>query len=189
MDIPTKPALMQFLETSLSKGWINSNTGNSWKAAANRILENVGDSDDLSKIDVKSAVLQFNNRHPGMMSGDSLRAYEQRVSKAISEFVAYRADPMTYKAPSRAVANGKPTTKKVAATAEKVVVEVTQDAPLSAADNKPIQRFVTETSLAMPFPLRPTFLAQIVIPRDLTKAEAERMCSFIMTLAQAPLDV
>jgi hypothetical protein len=37
--------------------------------------------------------------------------------------------------------------------------------------------------MAYPFPIRPKFLAQIVIPRDLTKEEADRLCAFVMSLA------
>lgn len=44
----------------------------------------------------------------------------------------------------------------------------------------------TESSLCLPFPLRPDYEVQIVIPRDMTKAEAERLCAFIMALA-API--
>ena len=41
----------------------------------------------------------------------------------------------------------------------------------------------TPTSLCMPFPIRSGFTAQVVIPRDMTKAESERLCAFIMALA------
>ena len=34
------------------------------------------------------------------------------------------------------------------------------------------------------YPLRPGFLAQVVLPRDMTSAEATRICAFIQTLAQ-----
>lgn len=44
----------------------------------------------------------------------------------------------------------------------------------------------TEKSLCLPFPLRPGYEAQIVIPRDLTRSEADRLCVFVMSLAQAP---
>lgn len=40
------------------------------------------------------------------------------------------------------------------------------------------------TSLALPFNLRPGYLAQIVVPLDMTKQEAERLCAFIKSLAQ-----
>jgi hypothetical protein len=34
----------------------------------------------------------------------------------------------------------------------------------------------------MPFPLRPDFLAQLVLPRDLTADEAKRLSAFITAL-------
>lgn len=34
------------------------------------------------------------------------------------------------------------------------------------------------------YPLRPDFMAQAVLPRNLTAQEAKRICAFIMTLAQ-----
>lgn len=38
-------------------------------------------------------------------------------------------------------------------------------------------------SLVLSFPLRPNYLAQIVVPRDLTTREAERLRKFIESLA------
>ena len=35
-----------------------------------------------------------------------------------------------------------------------------------------------------PLRLEPEFTAQVVLPRNMTRAEAERICAFIMTLAQ-----
>jgi hypothetical protein len=40
--------------------------------------------------------------------------------------------------------------------------------------------------MTLPFPLRPKFLAQVVIPRDLTRDEATRLCAFIQALASDP---
>jgi hypothetical protein len=36
--------------------------------------------------------------------------------------------------------------------------------------------------LAINFPMRPTFLAQVVVPADMTETEAKRLCEMIMTL-------
>ena len=41
-------------------------------------------------------------------------------------------------------------------------------------------------TLALPFPMRGgAYIAQIVIPRDMTAAEANRLCAFIKTLVCA----
>lgn len=39
-------------------------------------------------------------------------------------------------------------------------------------------------TLVLPFPLRKGYLAQVVVPRDLTKDEAERLSAFVTSLAQ-----
>jgi|PlaIllAssembly_1097288.scaffolds.fasta_scaffold1856607_2 hypothetical protein len=41
---------------------------------------------------------------------------------------------------------------------------------------------VTDTALCLPYPLRPDFLAQVVVPRDMTIVEAERLCAFVLAL-------
>jgi hypothetical protein len=41
----------------------------------------------------------------------------------------------------------------------------------------------TDTSLCLPFPIRHGVLGQIVVPRDLTQQEADRLCSFVMQFA------
>lgn len=37
-------------------------------------------------------------------------------------------------------------------------------------------------ALCLDYPLRPQFLAQLVVPRDMNTAEAKRLCAFIETL-------
>lgn len=187
MDKPTKAGLMQFLDTAVEKGWINRNTGVSWKTAATRALETLGEQDDLTDVDVRAAVLQFNNRNPGAMSPSSLRAYEHRATQGIRQYLQYRADPMAYRAPMAS----RPA--KIPNTAIRSGTKKVHDQPLSPSpllsstpaigSDKPVQGQATDSSLALPFPMRHGFLAQIVIPRDMTKAEASRLCAFIQTLA------
>lgn len=42
------------------------------------------------------------------------------------------------------------------------------------------------TNLVLPFPLRPGYNAQIVIPADMTKEEADRLCAFVRALVIEP---
>ena len=190
MDVTTKSAVMLYLDTAAQKGLLNLHTANGWKAATRRILEDVADADDVSELDVHAAVLKFNNRHPGLMAPESLRQYEIRVGRAIREAKLYHSDPARYKAP---VSSPATTTKpKRAAVTERAPAKDMHDTIITDENGVTViemktpqqQRYATDTSLAMPFPLRPGFLAQIVIPRDLTKPEAERLCAFIQALAQ-----
>jgi hypothetical protein len=43
---------------------------------------------------------------------------------------------------------------------------------------------VSDAGLLMPFPLRPDFLSYVIVPRDLSKAESDRLCAFVASLAQ-----
>jgi hypothetical protein len=146
----------------------------------------VGLDEDVRAVDVKAAVLQYNNRHPGELSGDSLRVYESRVRGVIENFVGSVTDPTGYKPAS------KQTVGKVRRTNERKLPDaLAKDAGVVKESSEPqhsnVKASVTETSLAIPFPLRPTFLAQIVIPRDMTKDEAKRLAAFIDALAHDPL--
>jgi len=191
MESFAKTDLLNFLEIVTQKGWVNANTGAGWKSAVNKILQNLESDADVRQIDVPSAVLQHHNRYPGDLASGSLKRYEQRVGTAIAQFISWKTNPQTYKAPSRGI----PGTQKPDAKKNKPAVSVKKDATVNTlaasvdvdiqpSPTKPVVGVATETSLALPFPLRPGFLAQIVIPRDLTQDEATRLGVFIQALAQ-----
>lgn len=48
---------------------------------------------------------------------------------------------------------------------------------------EPVPVIFKPASLCYDYPLRPDFLAQLVVPRDISRAEAKRLCAFIETLA------
>jgi hypothetical protein len=182
----TKSGLIEFHDYAVSKGLLKANTGNARKAAVSQILEDFGVDDDLTSINVPSEVLKYNNRHPGKLSPDSLTAYQQRVILALEEFKKYLANPLTYKG-----VTGRTPLAVNAKVGVKVKATLTDSKPAepgtATIETAPVPKHptsaVTDTSLMMPFPLRPTFLAQLIIPRDLSKDEANRLCAFIQALA------
>lgn len=183
----SKRALMDFIENSIRKGWINANTGAGVRAACKKILEQVGPDEDVRHIDVPGAVVQYNNRHPGNLSAESLRVYESRVKAVLDTFVQFVTDPTGYTLPGKGNSKklrradaGKNGENQTAATG-KIATDAGHHFVTPQATT--VRAAATETSLALPFPLRPTFLAQIVIPRDLTKDEAKRLALFIDSLA------
>lgn len=185
----SKRGLMEFIETSIQKGRINANTGGGVRAACKKILEQVGEDEDVRQVDVQAAVVQYNNRHPGELSAESLRVYESRVRGAIESFMQFVTDPTGYKLPGKGVSQ-----RPRRAESRKSGENQPKAPPVSSLETDhhavtqqmPIRATTTETSLALPFPLRPTFLAQVVIPRDLTKDEARRLAVFIDSLAHDP---
>lgn len=184
----TKQALMDFIETSINKGWINLNTGGGVRAACRQILVQVGPDEDVRQVDVGLALKQFANRNPGKLSGDSLRVYESRVRGVIENFTAFVTDPVTYKPATK---NGLPRPRRTEPRNGKDAINSSVKSESSAtaihhmSPHAVLPRAsASDTSLTLPFPLRPDFLAQITVPRDMTKDEAKRLAVFIDALAQ-----
>lgn len=175
----SKSGLLKFLDTVVAKGLVNSNTASGLKAACTRILDDLADADDVRKVDVNSAVVRYNNRNPGVLSPNSLAEYQRRVSRAISDFASWVENPAGFKPRARR-ASGKNGRKSDGASSGNGVV-ARQEAPAPAAHAE----LPTATSMGLPlnYPLRPDFLAQVVIPRDLTAEEARRLGAFLLTLA------
>jgi hypothetical protein len=199
MDTATKAELAKFLDMATSKGHVNTNTGGGYKAAIAKILAEVPDTQDIRTIDVKTEIRRYNNLHPGDLSPSSLAQYEKRINLVIAAFLKHKEDPTAPLAfASRPVStNGgkadgekksKPQAKKKAPAAAPAPTDHTvtpQTGSMSASGHAPTAGTATEMNLALPFPLRPGYLAQVVIPRDMTTEEAERLCVFIRSLAQA----
>jgi hypothetical protein len=187
----SKRALVSFIEASISKGRLNKNTGTGIRAACKKILEQVGPDEDVSGLDVTAAVFQYNNRHPNELSAESLRVYESRVRGAIDSFVQSVKNPTGYTLPGKT--NGAKAVKSSGKKAQDKGLNVAEPAsaevPTSPGAPQTVRAAATETSLALPFPLRPNFLAQVVVPRDLTREEAKRLAAFLDALAQdAPVE-
>lgn len=189
MEALNKAGLVQFTAMITDKGWINPNTGGAWKAAITKILGDVAPDADVRTIDVDTAVRYFNNRNPGDLTPESLQTYAKRVKNAIANYISYIDNPAKYRAPARtpSVNGAKKSTSQTVAKSDITDVTVIEQPPPAShtpARMEPIS-LATEANLALPFPLRPGYLAQVVIPRDMTKAEAIRLCAFIQTLAVA----
>ncbi|MEO8754964.1 MAG: hypothetical protein ABI624_20045 [Casimicrobiaceae bacterium] len=175
----TKAELIQFLLMVQQKGMMNTNTAGGMRAAVGRILEDIPDVDDVQGIDIPTAVRRYANRHPGVLSPGSLSEYQRRVEMAVREFIKYKSDPAAYKPPARTSVERGATPKKPKNSAPDVVVPLQGlEATATAGVIKPV------VGLSLEFPMRPDFLAQIVVPRDMKLDEARRFTSFILTLAQ-----
>lgn len=175
----SKSSLLKFLDTSVAKGLVNANTGAGLKAACVKILDDVADNADVSGIDVNTAVIRYSNRNPDILAPNSLAQYQRRVKRAISDFVSWVENPAGFKTPSRGTSERNE--RKAGGAPARRVAGRAQDATPSPAQG--IAAVRTSTGLPMSYPLRPDFLAQVVIPRDLTAEEARRLGAFLLTLA------
>jgi hypothetical protein len=158
---------------------MNANTIAGTKAACARILEDVDEGEDVRRIDVNTAVIRYHNRSPGVLAPNSLAVYQSRVTRAISDFIRYVENPTGFKPRGHsATANNGPVGKS----------KRDKKTAGSDEDGAPLRIHIAPTAsvsagLPLSFPLRPDFLAQVVIPRDLTAEEARRLGAFLLTLA------
>lgn len=176
----SKDALLKFIDFSIDKGLVKAQTGKAWRVATSKLLTDLAKTEeaDVRVIDVDVAARKLANRDPGALSPDSLTHYRQRVAAAIQEFVSWRNDPTAYKPRG---ANGKPRAKQ----SENGAAAQERKAASKRATSEPIVKEVPVNSGGLPlaYPLRPDFLAQVVIPRDLKVEEAKRLGAFLLTLA------
>ena len=181
----SKEALKHFLNAAALQGLVNGNTAAGWKAAFSKILENVADGEDVRNVDVKTAIRRYNNAHPGELSPASLLTYERRLNVMIAEFQSYVAEPAKYKGhgrhPTTGINRRKVEGRNPAESVHRSSAEVVPGTgSLATSGSRPPQ---STGGLALEFPMRPDFLAQVVVPRDMRLDEARRFTAFILTLA------
>jgi hypothetical protein len=180
----SKAAVLRFIETAQRQGLFNQNTAAGLRAAAGKLLEDVAQSDDVRLVDPETATIKYNNKHPGDLTPESLRTYSQRLLKLLDEFRKYSEDPLNYKPKSRPIKvnNGERPAPRAAQKAD----AVTGGKALPAPDGATVTYETPPTTtpvMAMSYPLRADFVAQVVLPRNLNNDEARRLCAFIRTLA------
>jgi hypothetical protein len=177
----SKAELSGFVDNSTRQGLVNRNTGSGWKAAISKILENMPDAMDVRQLDIKTEIRKYANAHPGELRPSSLEQYERRLGAMVREFQIYKESPSRYKGMGRQP-NGDGKKKPIALKANQVA-KSRASASLTTLPAVP-ESAHKHAGLTLSFPLRADYLAQIVIPRDMNTAEARRLSSFIMTLAQ-----
>lgn len=166
----SREALARFIDFVVGKGLVNASTAQGWRVATGKVLQELSDEEraDVRRIDVDTVFRAFLNRNPGRLSPVSVGEYRRRVGRAIEEFVKWVENPGGYDARSAAWQN-----------------RLEARPRLRPAPPPPRERpaDVPESGIALSYPLRPGFLAQVTVPRDLTVDEARRMGAFLLTLA------
>lgn len=176
----SRTTLLRFLDTIGTKGLANANTAQSLRVSCGKILVDLSDAEeaDIRKVDVALAVRKFNNKNPGVLSPASLAEYQRRVTMAIREFDLYQGNPTGYRGigqrPVKSENSEKPGRKKE---------KPTSPTPRADGDRTASGATASSSGLSHTFPLRADFLAQLVLPRDMKTAEAQRLCAFIRALA------
>ncbi|HET7468518.1 MAG TPA: hypothetical protein VFJ81_02545 [Gemmatimonadales bacterium] len=173
----SRAALARFIEFVVAKGLVHPATAQGWRVATAKVLEELPPAQlqDVRTIDVDATFKEFLNRYPGRLSPASVGEYRRRVHRAIEEFVRWMADPGSYafRPPARPA---KMEARRRLAPSAELPAPALRPRSGDPALSRP-------NSMALEYPLRSDLLAQVVVPRDLTVEEAQRMGAFLLTLA------
>ena len=182
----------EFLEFLVSKGELNQNTAGGLKTACEKVFSALDDSEraNLKDLDVPQAVRRFVNKNPKALAPSSIGVYQARVTRALELLDRFNKDPGSFKPSSAAQntqaarqprpQNGSRKLDKKAPTPQRARASDSQQYSDSA--NAHVVHGAS-SAVNLSFPLRQDFVAQFIVPRDLTVKEAKRLGAYFMTLA------
>ncbi len=166
-------ALVDHWAWAASKGLINAGTAAALAIACRSVL---GTQDNWRSIDVKSLdadhITQvFGNLKARELKPSSLRDYQQKFRRALAAYLQFLDDPTSWKYPTRSSA------KPISAASNR-----RKSTPESVGEDteRPQDQQIAQ---AYSYPFRPDFLANLVVPRDATTEEMNRLIAWARTLA------
>ena len=167
-------AVLNFLDSIKDEGTMKPQTVRSVKAACNSFKDILNDEEkqDVRRLDFEALAERMATLKGDQHSPGTLREYRRRFQRAIGDFLRYRENPEAWKAEA---AGGR---KRRSANAAGRSGEVPGSLP------KVPRHVQAPDALVFPYPLRPDVVVYIHnLPRDLTRAEAQRLGAFLQTLA------
>jgi hypothetical protein len=176
----SRTAFFRFLDYLSKEDLVNFQTVRGWRTSASKLMMDLSEAEDadIRMVDLDLAIRKTVNRDSIALSPQSLKTYRRRVSIAINEFIKYQSDPNGYEpqylnGQSRAKSDGESIIRREQAGSVKSTPSEKQDKEIVHISS----------GLTLSYPLRSDFLAQIVIPRDLSTTEAKRLAGFLLTIA------
>lgn len=159
--------LLAFLSHAADKGLMPSATAQALAVASRNIFGvlDAKERADLREVDLDEVTKRFVTKRARDFSPSSLKEYGNRVVRAVSMFLRWMEDPTTFSVKTR----------NTSASAKRE-----KQSPAPNVVKEPDGTAGYETSV----PVRSGVVVTITnLPEDLTKAEAERLSTFIKMLA------
>jgi hypothetical protein len=167
--------LLEFLDHAAGRGLMPAATAQALAVATRNVLGVLAENErtDLSQLDIEAVIKRFTNKRAKDFNPSSLKEYGRRVNRAVELFLKWREDPANFAIKTRAAS----TSRKKERGAENG-----EPAPRDAQPEQvPTQLAGTYQSS---LPVRQGLVVTLVnVPKDLTRAEAERLANFIKMLA------
>lgn len=180
----TAAGLLSFIEWTISRHELVPATATTYRTAARRVLEGEGDpaSIDLRRIDVDELLRRFANRRRGDFKEQSLNAYAMRFRQALSMYLSY-LDGGDWRPTPRAARRQDDKTDSAGRRRPSMPPRTAVESGNADTDPPhPDSRAVAAAMITFPLPIRPGVRGQLVVPEDLTAAEAQRISQVVAAL-------
>lgn len=183
----TSAGLREFLDWAGGRGEINPTTAAALKGAVGQVLqvEDEPDQVDIRSVDVEDTLDRFENRFRTKYTSGSMSTYKTRFRQAVSMYLAWLDKDPAWKSVVRSRRSTSTASRTRVTNAGRGTTSGPVDAvPTSgeaAAQEAPL--VATSDLVRYHLPLRPDLIVQIELPVNLTKSDAERVASFVRSLA------
>jgi hypothetical protein len=199
----TAAGLLAFLDWAGSRGEMNPTTATARAVAVRRVLDIEGvplESIDLRAVNPEEILDRFETLKRTEYSAESMDSYKSRFRGAVNMYLAWLDKSPDWKRGGRpGTAPGKGTASASRRSASRSRNSSSSDSTVAKKDTALVQPG-SSAALGEPapvlrmipyeVPLRPgsDMRARLVLPDDLTKADADRLSRFIQSLAFGPSD-
>lgn len=183
----TGAGLLAFLDWTIEKNELNKATASALKTGVRNVLsvEDEPDSVDLRSLDegaMENFLLRFTNKTRGQFKDKSQEVYRQRFRQSVAMYLTWLDGgdwrPARLRPTVSGNGNGTPQRRPAKPAATPPVVPAAAEPAEPPRSTTPIVGLIE-----YPFPLRPGLRARLMLPEDLSAAEANRIAAFVRTLA------
>lgn len=176
--------LLGFLDHAADKGLMPAATATALGVATRNVVAvlDTAEREDVRQLDLDAVIRRFQNKRARDFSGDTLKEYGRRFRRAIELFTGWRDDPANFRVKTRATAPQRKR-KNGGAASDVAAAAIPRSADLETPQ--------TVTGSSLPpvagtyqtvVPLGRERFVILQVPADLTRAEADRLASFVKFL-------
>jgi len=164
--------LLKYCDELGTSGKMKKSTASAMRTACERLLVDLSpdEREDVRRIDVEAAATKYRNKN--VAKPGTCREYRRRVLATIAEFTKHMETKEAVKVSS--AVSPKPEIEKS--------TDVEIEEPARAKPARTPREVPSSTTMTLQIPVRSGFMAQLVLPYDLTPIEAKRLCKLIEAL-------
>ncbi|EFC84485.1 hypothetical protein [Parafrankia sp. EUN1f] len=174
----TGAGLLAFLDMAAQQGDLSAATSSAFKSAVKSVLLVAGDpkSVDIRTLNVNSTFNRFETQYGSGYAPDSLPTYRSRFRRSVAMYLAWLDNDPGWKRADRSTPSRKPANEGRVSQGNRSSAE--SEARPEAAQSAPGPRMITYQ-----LPLRPDVIIPLTLPVKLTRADANRIATFVSGLA------